>query len=81
MPYIDQVGPKVNLMVIMFKVDTMLLLRNYIPKLTKSEFHTFLVGSHATIAGFAFGLFVVFGVSIRCIFLLICKRRNNLILL
>lgn len=43
------------------------MLKQYIPKLTKSEFHCFLVGAHSTIAGFAFGLFVLFGVSIMLI--------------
>ena len=40
------------------------MLKPYVQKLTKSEFHCFLVGAHSTIAGFAFGLFVIFGVSI-----------------
>ena len=44
-------------------MDTMLMLRNYLDKLTPSEFHCFLVGGHATVAGFVFGLFVLFGVS------------------
>ena len=49
------------------------MFRAYLPKLTKSEFHTFVVGSHATIAGFAYGLFVLFGVSSTAISLgLVC---------
>jgi len=42
-------------------MDTMLMLRHYLPKLTRSEFHCFLVGNHATVAGFAFATFVMFG--------------------
>jgi len=42
-------------------MDTMLMLRQYLPKLTSSEFHCFLVGNHATVAGFAFATFVMFG--------------------
>ena len=45
------------------QLDTMLMLKKYLPLLTPSEFHCFLVGAHSTIAGFAFGLFVLFGVS------------------
>ena len=41
----------------------MLMLRKFFPLLTDSEFHCFLVGAHSTIAGFAFGLFVLFGVK------------------
>lgn len=40
------------------------MLRHYLDKLTPSEFHTFLVGGHSTVAGFVFGLFVLFGVGI-----------------
>ncbi len=40
-----------------------MLIRPYIDKLTPSEFHTVLVGSHASIAGFAYAIFVWFGVS------------------
>ena len=39
------------------------MLRKFFPLLTDSEFHCFLVGAHSTIAGFAFGLFVLFGVK------------------
>ncbi|ELU12189.1 hypothetical protein CAPTEDRAFT_123339 [Capitella teleta] len=42
-------------------MDIMLMLRHYLTKLTKSEFHCFLVGNHATVAGFAFAIFVLFG--------------------
>ncbi|ESN95918.1 hypothetical protein HELRODRAFT_178835 [Helobdella robusta] len=42
-------------------MDTMLMLRHYIDKLTLSEFNCFLVGNHATVAGFVFALFVLFG--------------------
>ena len=49
---------------IIFQMDTMLMLRTYLDKLTPSEFHTFLVGGHSTVAGFIFGLFVLFGVSV-----------------
>jgi len=42
-------------------MDTMLMLRKYLTKLTKSEFHCFLVGNHSTVAGFAFATFVMFG--------------------
>ena len=45
------------------QMDTMLMLRHYIDKLTLSEFNCFLVGNHATVAGFVFALFVLFGVS------------------
>ena len=38
------------------------MMKKYIPNLTDSEFHCFLVAAHSTIAGFAFGLFVLFGV-------------------
>ena len=48
----------------MIQMDTMLMLKAYMKNLTKSEFHCFLVGAHSTIAGFAFGLFVLFGVSL-----------------
>ena len=41
----------------------MIMMKRYFPKLTKSEFHCFLVGAHSTIAGFAFGIFVLFGVN------------------
>ena len=46
-------------------MDVIFMLRGFMDKLTLSEFHCLLVGSHATIAGFMFGLFVVFGVSKR----------------
>ena len=39
------------------QMDTMLMLRNYLDRLTPSEFHCFLVGGHATVAGFVFGFF------------------------
>jgi pyrimidine nucleoside transport protein len=42
-------------------MDTMLMLRYYLDKLTRSEFNCFLVGNHATVAGFVFALFVLFG--------------------
>jgi len=42
-------------------MDTMLMLRHYIDKLTRSEFNCFLVGNHATVAGFVFAIFVMFG--------------------
>ncbi|CAD5118456.1 unnamed protein product [Dimorphilus gyrociliatus] len=44
-------------------LETSLMIKPYIKKLTGSEFHTFLVGAHSTIAGWAFGLFVLFGVN------------------
>ena len=47
----------------MFQLDTVFMLKPYVDQLTLSEFHTFLVGAHFTIAGFAFGLFVLFGVG------------------
>lgn len=50
-----------------FQLDSMLMIKNYIPRLTKSEFHCFLIGNHATVAGFAFPLFVLFGVRLRLI--------------
>ena len=46
------------------QMDTMLMLRKYLDRLTPSEFHTFLVGGHSTVAGFVFGLFILFGVSV-----------------
>lgn len=45
--------------------ESVLILRPYIRKLTKSEFHTLLCGSHATIAGWAYAIFVLFGVDPR----------------
>lgn len=42
-------------------MDTMLMLRPYLDRLTRSEFHCFLVGNHATVAGFAFAIFVLMG--------------------
>jgi len=42
-------------------MDTMLMLRYYLDKLTLSEFNCLLVGNHATVAGFVFALFVLFG--------------------
>jgi len=42
-------------------MDTMLMLRKYLTRLTRSEFHCFLVGNHSTVAGFAFATFVMFG--------------------
>ena len=39
------------------------MLRPYLHRLTKSEFHCLLVGGHATVAGFAFAIFVMFGVK------------------
>lgn len=42
-------------------MDTMLMLRPYLDRLTKSEFHCFLVGNHSTVAGFAFAIFVLMG--------------------
>jgi pyrimidine nucleoside transport protein len=42
-------------------MDTMLMLRHYLDKLTLSEFNCLLVGNHATVAGFVFALFVMFG--------------------
>jgi pyrimidine nucleoside transport protein len=42
-------------------MDTMLMLRHYLDKLTRSEFNCLLVGNHATVAGFVFALFVMFG--------------------
>ena len=44
-------------------MDSMLMLRSYLHLLTPSEFHTFVVGGHATIAGFIFGLLILFGVN------------------
>ena len=44
-------------------MDSMLMLRSYLHLLTPSEFHTFVVGGHATIAGFIFGLLILFGVG------------------
>ncbi len=44
-------------------MDVMLMLKEYIPRLTKSEFFCFMVGNHSTVAGFAFPLFVMYGVS------------------
>lgn len=43
-------------------METMLMLRHYLDKLTLSEFNCLLVGNHATVAGFVFALFVLFGV-------------------
>ena len=40
------------------------MLRAYLTMLTKSEFHCLVTGGHATVAGFAFALFVLFGVSL-----------------
>ena len=48
-------------------MDTMLMLRHYLHKLTASEFHCFLVGNHSTVAGFAFATFVMFGVGVKCL--------------
>ena len=45
------------------QVEIILIIRPYTAKLTKSEFHTVLVGSHASIAGFAYAIFVWFGVN------------------
>ena len=39
------------------------MLHHYVKFLTPSEFFTFLVGSHSSIAGFAFGIIILFGVS------------------
>ena len=47
----------------MSQVDVIFMLRGYMHMLTQSEFHCLLVSTHATIAGFMFGLFVLFGVS------------------
>ena len=38
------------------------MLRAYLMKLTMSEFNCFMVGNNATIAGFMFGLLVLYGV-------------------
>ncbi len=43
-------------------MDVMLMLKNYIDKLTWSELNCFMVGNNATIAGFMFGLLILFGV-------------------
>ena len=45
------------------QVEIILIIKPYTAKLTKSEFHTVLVGSHASIAGFAYAIFVWFGVN------------------
>ncbi|CAD5117032.1 unnamed protein product [Dimorphilus gyrociliatus] len=42
-------------------MDTMLMLRPYLVKLTRSEFHCLMVGNLSTVAGFAFALFVLLG--------------------
>lgn len=42
-------------------MDTMLMLRPYLTKLTRSEFHCLMVGNLSTVAGFAFALFVLLG--------------------
>ena len=42
------------------------MLRPYLTKLTISEFNCFLVGGHATIAGFMFGLLILYGVISIC---------------
>ena len=47
-----------------FQLDTVIMLKPYFTQLTPSEFHCYLVGAHSTIAGFAFGLFVLFGVCL-----------------
>ena len=44
-------------------MEIVLIIKPYTKKLTQSEFHTVLVGSHASIAGFAYALFVWFGVN------------------
>ena len=41
------------------------MFKPYFRLLTDSEFHCYLVGAHSTIAGFAFGLFILFGVTIK----------------
>ncbi len=56
------------------KMDVMLMLRAYLDKLTWSEYNCFLVGSNATIAGFVFGLLVLFGAS-RYLRLYHCECR------
>ena len=43
----------------------MMMFRPYLLKLTASEFHAFIVSGHATVAGFAFGIFTFMGVSKR----------------
>jgi len=52
-----------NLFLSVAEIATML--KPYLPNLTRSEFHTLLVGSHASIAGFAYALFVLMGVDGR----------------
>ena len=47
---------------VFFQMDVMLMLRPYLMKLTISEFNCFLVGGHATIAGFMFGILILYGV-------------------
>ncbi len=58
------------------QLDTMLMLKSYLPKLTESEFHCFLVGAHSTLAGFAFGIFVLFGVWISALQTRTCTVTN-----
>jgi len=41
------------------------MMKPFLPKLTASEFHCLVVGSHASIAGFAYPLFVIVGVDAR----------------
>ena len=53
------------------------MLKNYLDRLTPSEFHTFLVGGHSTVAGFVFGLFILFGVSESFTFLNLIKDRTG----
>ncbi len=45
------------------QLDIAVLLEPFTPHMTKSEFHTMVVGCHASIAGFAYAIFVWFGVS------------------
>ncbi|CAH1792803.1 unnamed protein product [Owenia fusiformis] len=42
-------------------MDTLLMLRPYLEKLTKSEFHAMQVGNQATVAGFVFAVFILLG--------------------
>ncbi|CAH1792805.1 unnamed protein product [Owenia fusiformis] len=42
-------------------MDTMLMLRPYLVKLTMSELQALMVGNHTTVAGFAFALFILLG--------------------
>ncbi len=47
----------------LFQLDIVVMLEPFAIHMTKSEFHTIVVASHASIAGFAYAIFIWFGVN------------------